>query len=205
MYKVFINDRLIFFVHKSEKNAFSSLSNTYEFSTLEDLTELIDKWINNTQNKNSEVVYCENVDLVFELFKQQFKLVEAAGGIVNSETGKQLWIFRLGKWDLPKGKIEKGEQISEAALREVTEECDLHDITLKAQLETTYHTYIHKDKRVLKPTYWFAMEVAGEPKLKPQVEEGITDVVWLTPEEVETQALKNTYASIQELIFSTRN
>ena len=139
-----------------------------------------------------------NIDKTWETFKKSYSLIEAAGGLVFNENKMLLMIFRNNKWDLPKGKIEIGEQPDEAALREVSEECGLQMLTLKKQLATTYHTYLLSKERILKRTYWFKMTTT-EAKLTPQTDEGITDVRWMNRNEIK-KASTNTYAGIAELL-----
>lgn len=199
MYKVFINDRPIIFVSFDEIIDLCSFTTTYIDPKMEVFDELLSG--NQVSKPDSEgvLIKCSDVMKCFHAFKTLFKIVEAAGGMVQSETGKTLWIHRLGKWDLPKGKIEKGESNDEAALREVEEECGITDLKLGTFVGTTYHTYEHKGKFVLKPTYWYQMHVKGEPQLTPQTEEAILDCRWLSDMEVENMALKDTYGSITEI------
>lgn len=125
--------------------------------------------------------------------------VIAAGGLVVNGQGKFLFIERLGFLDLPKGKLEKGESIDEAALREVEEECGITSLEIVKKLPTTYHTYFHKGRRVLKPSYWFLMRSSLEVQnLVPQTEEGITAVLWLSKEEALSRE-KEMYRSISDL------
>ena len=108
-------------------------------------------------------------------------------------------IFRNGKWDLPKGKIEQGEDPDTAAIREVFEECGVGMLNLIKQVSTTFHTYPYKDIKVLKKTYWFLMVSNDTNRPVPQIEEGITDARWMTKGMVK-EALMNTYASIADLL-----
>lgn len=132
-------------------------------------------------------------------FCARFKLIEAAGGVVTNSKKQVLWIRRNNKWDLPKGKVELGEQIQEAAVREVEEECGLTSIRLGVLLGVTYHTYSCKDVNVLKKSYWFSMSCPAQQDLIPQLEEGITEVVWADAA-LHQMYLENTYASISELL-----
>jgi 8-oxo-dGTP pyrophosphatase MutT (NUDIX family) len=135
-----------------------------------------------------------------KLFKQKiislYSLVEASGGLVRNEENKLLWIYRLGKWDLPKGKLEKNETFKFAAKREIEEECNVQAF-IEFKLCTTYHTYTHRNQRVLKRTKWYMMHTIQKHKLIPQKEEGIEKVEWLSQFEMKKVALANTYSSIR--------
>ena len=48
-----------------------------------------------------------------------FNIIKAGGGVVNNNKNQILFIYRLKRWDLPKGKLDKGETIRECAEREV--------------------------------------------------------------------------------------
>jgi 8-oxo-dGTP pyrophosphatase MutT (NUDIX family) len=136
----------------------------------------------------------------FRKFSDYFHLIEAAGGIVKEPGGGTLLIFRNGKWDLPKGKIEKGEEKKAAALREVEEECGLTDLVIDSDLPCTYHMYPLKGEYILKKTYWYTMKVKSKQKLIPQKEEGITQARWMDAEHIR-QALTNTFPSVQDLLL----
>ena len=125
--------------------------------------------------------------------------VTAAGGAVVDEAGRLLAIRRLGKWDLPKGKVDKGEGIEEAALREVREECGLQELRIIEALPVTWHTYERKGRQHLKRTDWFLMQGTADEVLVPQLEEDITDVRWMTAAEVAAMRT-DTYASLLPVI-----
>lgn len=134
---------------------------------------------------------------VSEYIKDQFKIVKAAGGVVTKGTDI-LWIHRLGKWDLPKGKIEKKEDKKDAAVREVEEECNVK-VKLLSKVCNTWHTYTLHKKRVLKKTYWYHMECLDDVNMSPQTDEGIDKVEWKT--ELESmRCLKDTYHTIKSVI-----
>jgi 8-oxo-dGTP pyrophosphatase MutT (NUDIX family) len=111
-------------------------------------------------------------------------------------------MYRLGKWDLPKGKLEKNEKFETAAIREVEEECNVQ-AELGNKICTTYHTYTHKNKLVLKKTRWYAMKTHFSGTLIPQTDEGIEKVEWMN-EKKQIQALTNTYSSIRYVIEKFR-
>lgn len=128
-----------------------------------------------------------------KLIKRQFDIVIAAGGLVKKED-TYLMIYRLKKWDLPKGKGEKDETPNATAIREVEEECNIK-VKLKGKIGVTWHTYTRNEKRVLKKTYWYLMSCISDAKMKPQLEEGIEKVVWIDEQNL-PKKLKNSYPSI---------
>lgn len=134
---------------------------------------------------------------VKEAVKSQFKLVEAGGGIVEKDD-KILLIYRKGKWDLPKGKLEKKEGKEEGALREVEEECNVK-VRLGDEITHTWHTYVRNGKKHLKKTYWYRMEILDDSKMQPQLEESITDVRWMDARATR-QAMVNSFRSIRHVI-----
>lgn len=146
--------------------------------------------------------YNANLQLLFGYFSSMFSIIEAAGGLVRNTKGEWLFIFRLGKWDLPKGKIEKGEAIEEAGIREVEEECGISNLKIVKELTPTYHTYSLNKKNILKRTYWYEMKTNFPGKLIPQTEEGITDVRWIAAKDIKP-VLENTYESIKEVLMNS--
>jgi 8-oxo-dGTP pyrophosphatase MutT (NUDIX family) len=126
-------------------------------------------------------------------------LIEAAGGVVANAKGQFLFIYRNGKWDLPKGKLERREGKKIGALREVEEECGIK-VSASKRICKTYHTYTVKGEVVIKKTYWYNMTYTGAGKLKPQKEEGITQVRWFKREQAGT-IIKNTFPSIMDVLM----
>jgi 8-oxo-dGTP pyrophosphatase MutT (NUDIX family) len=141
----------------------------------------------------------EDPKSLFKSIKESCVIIKAAGGLVESAKGNYLFIFRNKKWDLPKGKVEKGEGMREAAWREVEEECGVKIFTHDEKLCKTYHVYTLGSKIVLKKTNWYRMTVKGEPKLIPQKEEGITKASWLSKNDLEP-VIANTYPSIMDVL-----
>ncbi len=139
----------------------------------------------------------KNPDKVVKLVKEHFKIVKAAGGIVR-KNDQILMIDRLKKWDLPKGKLDKGETIDECAVREVEEETGVK-VKIDSFFRKSYHTYIRNEKRVLKETHWYVMDCVDDKKMKPQKDEGIEGVDWMTKKEV-SLATHDTYRSLKLLL-----
>lgn len=145
------------------------------------------------------VLLTEDPKSLFKSIKESCVIIKAAGGLVESAKGNYLFIFRNKKWDLPKGKVEKGEGMREAAWREVEEECGVKIFTHDEKLCKTYHVYTLGSKIVLKKTNWYRMTVKGEPKLIPQKEEGITKASWLSKNDLDP-VIANTYPSIMDVL-----
>jgi 8-oxo-dGTP pyrophosphatase MutT (NUDIX family) len=117
---------------------------------------------------------------------------------------QRLFIFRFGRWDLPKGKLEKGESPAEAALREVEEETGISGHRLISELPSTFHIYEHKGKKVLKRTYWFAMQYDGNEILIPQLLEEIMAAEWMGRDR-DDLIFSSTYASLHDLLQADMN
>ena len=126
-------------------------------------------------------------------------MVEAAGGLVFNKDEDILMIFRNGKWDLPKGKLEEGENKKQCAIREVEEECGIHGLDIIDKLLETYHTYNLKGEKILKRIYWYKMNADFDGVLVPQIEEGITKVSWISKDKI-SEKLKNSYGNISDVL-----
>ncbi|MDX5319496.1 MAG: NUDIX hydrolase [Bacteroidota bacterium] len=145
------------------------------------------------------MVMTDDVHKTFKRFAKPYQRISAAGGLVFNAKGELLLILRQGKWDLPKGKVDKGETVEEAAVREVQEECGIGKIELAEALPNTYHTYYLEGKKVLKTTYWFTMHTNDYATMTPQLEENITELKWVNPAELDLENLE-TYNSIRSLL-----
>ncbi len=141
---------------------------------------------------------CHTEEL-FEWFKDAFNIIDAAGGLVENSLGQFLLIFRRGKWDLPKGKLDEDESHEQAAVREVFEETGIMPDYVRSFLGNTYHLYTYKGDIVLKLNYWYHMEVEGIPTGKPQIEEDIEMISWFYPEQLH-EPLLNCHSSLVSLI-----
>jgi 8-oxo-dGTP pyrophosphatase MutT (NUDIX family) len=162
------------------------------------LIKIVNEFLSSTKG-NSIQIKTDNIDQVFNEIKQLFYYIEAAGGFIENNE-KFLFIHRQNKWDLPKGKLEKGEAIKNAAMRECEEECGIKNLTISKQLPSTYHIYPFKKGFALKQTYWFYMLSNYDNELTPQHEEDIDEVKWFNKNEVMFNLQPNTYSTIANVI-----
>lgn len=196
MYKVFINNRSLVIGKKAVFSVQNVMTYCPDFPWKKVINQLV----------LGEVFSCfvesADVESAWQSFKQNFTVIEAAGGVVmkNQEI---LFIYRNGKWDLPKGKLEQNESIPVCALREVEEECGISKLTIVKELPITYHSYRQAGKNVLKVTYWFLMNCTDESSLVPQTEESIELAEWKNEKAVQI-ALENTYQNIKLLLGSIK-
>jgi 8-oxo-dGTP pyrophosphatase MutT (NUDIX family) len=140
-----------------------------------------------------------DVDVIKKEVASYFKPISAGGGIVSNENGDILMIFRRGKWDLPKGKLDEGESIEECAVREVQEETGLDAIELGEKIVDTYHIYSENKKEIIKTTVWFKMKVKGIPELIPQAEENIVAAKWIPVKDLGAY-VKQSYQGIRDVL-----
>jgi len=199
MYKVFVNEKKLLLSAQSE-----NLEKTLEYENFTSLEIALDL-LENTSVKELNV-FGENIDEIWSEFQKLFRIIEAAGGLVNNPDGEILFIKRLGKWDLPKGKMEKGESREESAVREIEEETGLKDVELVQFINTTYHIYVERNgEKILKCTHWFEMNFDGEDTSKPQIEEGITEVAWKNSDQIEHEVFPSTFKNIKLIVKEFRS
>jgi len=196
--KIYFNDRIVVLTDKNIK--WSDIHNDHVciFKNKKSLAKRLEHFANSDDGR----LYITHHDLneLLGYVTRCFKYIEAAGGVVSLPDGRILLIKRLGKWDLPKGKAEKGESLPTTAIREVMEECGLKTApTITGMLANTYHTYEHGGRHILKQTAWFAMQYDGDETLRPQFSEDITQAVWL-PKNRLNAILQNTYPSIRQVL-----
>ena len=197
-YRIYINEKVILLTEKAPKGveAYQQIdSETFDL-------KIIYTWI--LAHKSALFyVLCDDAKAYLKQVKKSTAVIKAAGGLVKNERGQLLFIYRNDKWDLPKGKIEKDETVKQAAVREVEEECSIVVDKLGEKICKTYHCYVSRGEVVLKKTWWYKMKCKGQNKLKPQKEEGITDVRWFNKDDV-TEILNNTFPSITEVLETVK-
>ena len=194
MYKVFVNDKPLFLTNEIQKET------NFQLFLLEsvDIKQLIVKMF---QNKIlNAYLYHPNEREILKTLKSKIPVQKAGGGLVYNSKGEVLFIFRNGKWDLPKGGIERGEEIETTALREVEEETGVGNLFITGKLQKTYHIFKRNGRYKLKITHWFEMKTDFSETPFPQQDEGIEKAEWLNPEQVKL-ALENSYENIK-LLFA---
>ena len=147
------------------------------------------------------VIIDKDLEKLKKSFFKHFTPIEAAGGVVQNSKKEVMFIYRLEKWDLPKGKIEKGETPEVAAHREIEEETGVKYLTMKKKIGETYHTYNAFGKHFIKTTHWFYFTIDDVQELKPQLEENITLIKWFKTKDIKTP-MDDTYGSIRQVMSS---
>lgn len=147
-------------------------------------------------------IYGPDIKHLWKIFRIYFTEVGAAGGLVMHTSGRYLFIEKKGKLDLPKGHIEPGEEAETCAIREVSEECGISGHYVIKAITPSYHTYSWEGISYLKKTNWFLMHYDGEMITEPQIEEGITKVEWLLPDELNS-IKSSAWLSLMEVINSS--
>lgn len=149
---------------------------------------------------NMEVMLSEmSFEDLLEEAKKEFFYIEAAGGYIRKGE-EYLFIHRHGRWDLPKGKLEKGEQTHEAAIRECEEECGVKNLVITGKLCSTFHIYPYKGDMALKQSYWYQMTTDYNGPLKPQTGESIDEARWFEAQTVKNLVLPDTYHTIRDVV-----
>ncbi len=200
MYKVYYKSKEIRFLPENKTG--------YPFEVVKikpgDSKDLWEVFYRFVTQKNQDVLGLVSDDpgRTFRAFSLNFRYLEAAGGVVKNPMGDLLFIFRLGKWDLPKGKTDRGEYPEQTAIREVDEECGVSKLRIIQELHPTFHVYPIRDGHwALKKTHWFEMSAGRWQQTRPQTEEYIEKVEWKSPYELNS-VLDNTYQSLKDLISS---
>jgi 8-oxo-dGTP pyrophosphatase MutT (NUDIX family) len=140
-------------------------------------------------------------DALLQRLVKRYQHLQAAGGLITNAAGEILLMFRRGKWDLPKGKMEENETPEETALREITEETGLRNINIEKKLTETWHAYHQFGQDLLKQTHWFKIRFTGTELTVPQIEEDIMDIQWIRPENL-SKYLPYAYPNLKA-VFST--
>ena len=196
--KIFISEKPIYLADHNNNRLQHLIEEGYTFhddNTNINYQEIISKISEN--HIKGAVILNKDFSTLKASFFSNFKIIEA-GGIVQNEQNEILFIHRLGKWDLPKGKLEKGETIELCAQREVEEETGVTNLSLKNKIGETYHIYQIKEKNILKISHWYHFSCPTLQNTTPQTEEDITEIKWIAPADF-SKPLSNTYNNIIEI------
>ncbi len=203
MVKVFSQNKTIYFVNSQKLCTSKEDTIIVRIQSQDEMRLMYDELVH--KNNLTEIYFIhKDVKVLFSYFTSMFRIIEAAGGLVKNNKNEWLFIFRNGKWDLPKGKVEKNEALTVAAIREVEEECGVKGLSISRELPSTYHTYFMEEKAILKRTYWYEMFCKDVSVLVPQLEEGITDAKWLSESKFNL-VKENTYVSVVEVMKEINN
>ncbi len=152
-------------------------------------------------NFHAGILWNSDLEKLKQAFFKHFTVIEAAGGIVQNDDKDLLFIFRRGKWDLPKGKMEKNETAEIAAAREIEEETGVTNLTLKKKIGDTFHIYDEFGKHFLKISHWYYFNCPSKQELQPQTIEDISEVKWFKTKDIR-KPVANTYATIKDILQS---
>ena len=196
MYKVFSGEKCVMISEKEIKGVGKD-AKVIAFNSAEELHREYKLFSKSSKLKNLVIVGDE--ERAWTVFCSLFSYIKAAGGIVINENDELLMIYRNKHWDLPKGKMEKGESPDETALREVEEECGIKKLKIVKPLVSSYHIFFQNNNECIKQTYWFEMSCKDTSKLIPQEEEGIEEAKWMSKKEVK-KVFNKVYLSLQEVL-----
>ena len=191
-YKVFINAKQLVLTNEKPSSADAHVL-PLQHTSFADILSCFKKTGTNT-------IYLHGDDplTLMHYFKTKLPVTQAGVGLVTNTKGKTLFIYRKGKWDLPKGKIDRGETIEKGAVREVKEETGVKKLKIKGLAGMTYHIFKRNDIYQLKETFWFHMDTTYDGDLKPEIKEDITKVRWKSHKKTK-KALEKTYPNIKHL------
>tara|TARA_B100000780_G_scaffold138461_1_gene96854 strand:- start:9745 stop:10323 length:579 start_codon:yes stop_codon:yes gene_type:complete len=190
MYKVFVNENVILL---TSQIPFGSKINLFDLKKIS-----INDIISNVKKHKKIFLYHKNSEKLISIFKKKIKVISAGGGIVKNSFDETLFIFRRNKWDLPKGKKDKGETVDVTALREVREETGIVDLKIIDFRTITYHIFKKNSEYCLKETTWYEMTSNFDGEFVPEIKEDITKVVWKNAKKI--KKLKNTFPNIKLLL-----
>ncbi len=200
-YKIYFNDKPLFLCDEPTEEILTYSHHDDAVSIDEFSPPAVNSMIHEMRQAkiHAGIFIHKDLDMLKKAFWKKFILIQAGGGLVKNEKGKLLFMFRRGKWDLPKGKLDAGESLEQCAVREVGEETGLLSVRLLNPLLVTWHVYDESGKHFLKETHWYSMEIKGAQKLVPQLEEQITELKWVGEEDL-PGVTGNTYPSIIDVL-----
>lgn len=165
------------------------------------IKELSETMLTNLEEQSHQLHYSVSMsdESLLSYLESRYERIQAAGGVVLNEKGELLMIFRRGKWDLPKGKLDPGETLEDCAVREVSEETGLQHLELGEHLIDTWHAYFGYGQWVLKQSSWFRMKGLSSDPIQAQTEEDIEQCLWLSKFDVNTR-LETAHQSLRPVL-----
>lgn len=185
-----INDEINEFVHHDDAVFIDELNSHTIKAMIHEMQQ---------ENIHAGVFFYNDLEKLKKDFLKKFTFIQAAGGLVTNEKDEVMLIFRKGKWDLPKGKLDKGETVEQCAVREVEEETGLKNLIIESALQSTYHTYHEGARFILKESIWFKMKINDIQKAIPQTEEGIMEIKWVKKDKLKPY-FDTCYPSVAEVL-----
>ncbi len=168
-------------------------------STLLIFTQLI-----NEPNYNHFVFNIHSPAIALAHIQHILLPITAAGGVVSNGCNEILLMLRLGKWDLPKGKLDDGESIENCAIREIQEETGLQHACITNKLTKTYHIYYAYEQWVIKTIHWYCVQAKPPYTIMPQLSEGIELLQWVNINDI-AQYYNQTYGNIISVLDIYKN
>lgn len=201
MYKIYFNNKPLFLTNTITKEIEELLHHEETVFIDEFNIHTVKAMLHEMESEKirAGVFMNEDVEALLKAFIKKFVLIKAAGGLVHTDDDHLLLIFRRGKWDLPKGKLDDNEDLETCAVREINEETGLEKIQIEKPLCVTYHTYHQDGKHILKESHWFLMKTPKQINLIPQIEEDIDKCEWVPVDQV-APYMENTHASILDVV-----
>jgi ADP-ribose pyrophosphatase YjhB (NUDIX family) len=200
-YKVFFKDRAIILTDQIDNILSCEFNAILKYANQNELKQFIDNF-EQKQYLKTAFIYYHDTGKLLDNFCRHFQYIEAAGGVVIHDD-EFLAIERLGVYDLPKGKAEKGEDPLTTAVREIEEECNITSLKMQHQLAPTFHTYHEDGIAKLKKTHWFSFTIDKKQMPTPQTSENITSAFWMKMADID-KFTANSYASIGEVMRSLK-
>ncbi len=201
MYKIYFNNKPLFLVSQINKELEEYLHH--------DDTVFIDDFNSHTVKAmihemetariHAGVFLYDDADALLKAFKKKLTVVKAAGGLVYTPDHHVLLIFRRGKWDLPKGKLDLNEDLASCAEREIREETGLQQLSMEKPLSVTHHTYHEFGKHILKESHWFLFSAEKQVSFLPQLEEDIEKCEWVHVSQL-VSYMENAHASVVDVV-----
>lgn len=203
MQNIFIHEKPVIICDQITENIHSQISSEQLILMQEPNTKNMDALLHTLEDNaiRGYVWQSSHPESIFSELMRHYEHWQAAGGLIVNERGEVLLMFRRGKWDLPKGKMEADETPEMTAIREVKEETGLHHIHIENKLTDTWHAYRLSGKDIMKQTHWYKMQFSGAELTIPQIEEDILDIQWIKPENI-SKYMRYSYPNLKTVFES---